>query len=100
MIHLLDDDDVEESDSNDSLSDTEYPVNKATCTKAGNDRDLLVQRSLENNAPAMGEWERHTRVPPILINYCISLLIKGIKIQYMANSWLLGFCIFFHLKFV
>ncbi|KAJ0181135.1 hypothetical protein K1T71_003220 [Dendrolimus kikuchii] len=61
-IYPLNNDDDDESDSSDSLSDTEYPINKAACTKAGNaDSDLLVQKSLENNAPAMGEWERHTR---------------------------------------
>ncbi|KAM3966472.1 zinc finger CCCH-type with G patch domain-containing protein-like [Aphomia sociella] len=47
------------SESDDSLSDTEYPDNKITRTD--DDRALIIEKSLQNNAPAMGEWERHTR---------------------------------------
>ncbi|PZC87025.1 hypothetical protein B5X24_HaOG201261 [Helicoverpa armigera] len=53
----------EDSDSDDSLSDTEYPQSKAVCENNITDNTkLLVEKSLlnENNTP-MGEWERHTR---------------------------------------
>ncbi|XP_047039923.1 zinc finger CCCH-type with G patch domain-containing protein isoform X2 [Helicoverpa zea] len=53
----------EDSDSEDSLSDTEYPQSKAVCENNITDNTkLLVEKSLlnENNTP-MGEWERHTR---------------------------------------
>ncbi|XP_063392792.1 zinc finger CCCH-type with G patch domain-containing protein [Cydia fagiglandana] len=52
--------DDSDSDSDESLSDTEYPESKAPRPDDGT-RALLVEKSLENNAPAMGEWERHTR---------------------------------------
>lgn len=51
------------SDSDDSLSDTEYPESKTLRPEeASEGRALLIEKSLMNNAPAMGEWERHTRV--------------------------------------
>lgn len=52
------------SDSDDSISDTEYPESKNIRTEDNNHegRALLIEKSLQNNAPAMGEWERHTRV--------------------------------------
>ncbi|XP_052753899.1 zinc finger CCCH-type with G patch domain-containing protein [Galleria mellonella] len=46
--------------SDDSLSDTEYPDSKILRTE-DEDRTLLIEKSLQSNAPAMGEWERHTR---------------------------------------
>ncbi|XP_037300231.1 zinc finger CCCH-type with G patch domain-containing protein isoform X2 [Manduca sexta] len=49
-----------DSDSSDDLSDTEYPDTKTARTGA-DQRAALVQKSLQNNSPAMGEWERHTR---------------------------------------
>ncbi|KAL0895803.1 hypothetical protein ABMA27_011839 [Loxostege sticticalis] len=50
------------SDSDDSLSDTEYPESKTLRPEeASEGRALLIEKSLMNNAPAMGEWERHTR---------------------------------------
>nr|XP_034824061.1 zinc finger CCCH-type with G patch domain-containing protein [Maniola hyperantus] len=48
------------TDSDDSLSDTEYPESKIVRTDDDN-RELLIERSLQNNAPPMGEWEQHTR---------------------------------------
>ncbi|XP_073943082.1 zinc finger CCCH-type with G patch domain-containing protein [Choristoneura fumiferana] len=55
----VDDDDT---DSEDSLSDTEYPNSKAPrSNEGGSTHALLVEKSLEDNVPAMGEWERHTR---------------------------------------
>ncbi|XP_039765578.1 zinc finger CCCH-type with G patch domain-containing protein isoform X2 [Pararge aegeria] len=50
----------DESDSEDSLSDTDYPDSKILRTEE-EARELLIEKSLHNNAPAMGEWERHTR---------------------------------------
>ncbi|XP_023934497.2 zinc finger CCCH-type with G patch domain-containing protein isoform X2 [Bicyclus anynana] len=50
---------AENTDSDDSLSDTEYPESKTLRTEEST--QLLVEQSLQNNAPAMGEWERHTR---------------------------------------
>lgn len=55
----VDDDDT---DSEDSLSDTEYPDSKAPRCEEGSTQALLVEKSLQNDVPAMGEWERHTRV--------------------------------------
>ncbi|KAI5630768.1 g-patch domain-containing protein [Phthorimaea operculella] len=49
------------SDSDSSLSDTEYPESKATRCEDDENRTLLIEKSLEYNGPAMGEWERHTR---------------------------------------
>lgn len=49
----------DDTDSDESLSDTEYPENKAI--KTNNTQNLIIEKSLQNNAPAMGEWERHTR---------------------------------------
>lgn len=60
-IFPLDNDD-NDSDSGDSLSDTEYPTNKAMCTdKSDRNHDILIQKSLEGSALMMGEWEQHTR---------------------------------------
>ncbi|CAH0722496.1 unnamed protein product, partial [Brenthis ino] len=49
----------DDTDTDDSLSDTEYPDSKTV--KTDHNQALLVEKSLQNNAPAMGEWERHTR---------------------------------------
>ncbi|KAL4706809.1 hypothetical protein ACJJTC_010043 [Scirpophaga incertulas] len=50
------------SDSDSSLSDTEYPESKTARPDTGTvDRALLIEKSLQNNTPALGEWERHTR---------------------------------------
>ncbi|XP_004928530.2 zinc finger CCCH-type with G patch domain-containing protein isoform X2 [Bombyx mori] len=50
----------DDSDSSEDLSDSEYSHQKTTRTEI--DRHaLIVEKSLQNNAPAMGEWERHTR---------------------------------------
>ncbi|XP_041974615.1 zinc finger CCCH-type with G patch domain-containing protein [Aricia agestis] len=51
--------DGDSSDSEDRLSDTEYPDSK--CAKAEDSQTLLIDKSLQNDVPAMGEWERHTR---------------------------------------
>ncbi|XP_014370624.2 zinc finger CCCH-type with G patch domain-containing protein [Papilio machaon] len=57
--------DNEDVESDDSLSDTEYPDNKSCRTEpegAGPGRpELLVEKSLLTNTPAIGEWERYTR---------------------------------------
>ncbi|XP_059049357.1 zinc finger CCCH-type with G patch domain-containing protein isoform X2 [Achroia grisella] len=49
-----------DSESDNSLSDTEYPDSKVIRTEDEN-RTLLIEKSLQSNAPGMGEWERHTR---------------------------------------
>ncbi|CAK1599726.1 unnamed protein product [Parnassius mnemosyne] len=52
----------EDFESDDSLSDTEYPESKSGRLELDpSQRDLLVEKSLQNNGPIMGEWERHTR---------------------------------------
>ncbi|XP_068628671.1 zinc finger CCCH-type with G patch domain-containing protein isoform X2 [Battus philenor] len=61
-IFPLSNDNGEDSDSDGSLSDTEYPDSKfSRLEDSSSKQDLLVEKSLQNNAPAMGEWERHTR---------------------------------------
>ncbi|XP_050358684.1 zinc finger CCCH-type with G patch domain-containing protein [Nymphalis io] len=50
----------EDTDSDDSLSDTEYPESKTMRADCDN-KALIIEKSLQNNAPAMGGWERHTR---------------------------------------
>ncbi|XP_026323554.1 zinc finger CCCH-type with G patch domain-containing protein [Hyposmocoma kahamanoa] len=64
-IFPLNNENDEDSESDESLSDTEYPTNKSVRQEetSGNEhgRALLIEKSLQNNAPAMGEWERHTR---------------------------------------
>lgn len=58
-IFPLNNEDDNGSDTSD-ISDTEYPDCKTTRLELGK-HALLVEKSLQNNAPAMGEWERHTR---------------------------------------
>ncbi|XP_063832503.1 zinc finger CCCH-type with G patch domain-containing protein [Ostrinia nubilalis] len=61
-IFPLNAEDDDSSDSDDSLSDTEYPESKTLKSQDESEgRALLIEKSLMNNAPAMGEWERHTR---------------------------------------
>ncbi|XP_038209316.1 zinc finger CCCH-type with G patch domain-containing protein isoform X2 [Zerene cesonia] len=57
LFPLNNDDDS--SDSDDSISDTEYPEMKVA--RPDMDQALILDKSLQNNAPAMGEWEKHTR---------------------------------------
>ncbi|XP_045512852.1 zinc finger CCCH-type with G patch domain-containing protein isoform X3 [Pieris brassicae] len=47
------------SDSDGSISDTEYPERKVT--RGESNSALIVDKSLQNNSPALGEWEKHTR---------------------------------------
>ncbi|CAK1548286.1 unnamed protein product [Leptosia nina] len=47
------------SDSDESISDTEYPESKLT--RGESNPALIVEKSLQINSPAIGEWERHTR---------------------------------------
>lgn len=63
-IYPLDNnDDKDNSDTDDSLSDTEYPENKTKCENRTEDtQSLLIEKSLQNpNNTPIGEWERHTR---------------------------------------
>ncbi|XP_045502317.1 zinc finger CCCH-type with G patch domain-containing protein [Colias croceus] len=55
----LNNDDDDSSDSDDSISDTEYPEMKIA--RPETEQELILDKSLQNNAPAMGEWEKHTR---------------------------------------
>ncbi|CAG4925308.1 unnamed protein product [Colias eurytheme] len=55
----LNNDDDDSSDSDDSISDTEYPEMKIA--RPETEQALILDKSLQNNAPAMGEWEKHTR---------------------------------------
>ncbi|XP_046974271.1 zinc finger CCCH-type with G patch domain-containing protein [Vanessa cardui] len=50
----------EHTDSDDSLSDTEYPESKTMRVDCDN-KALIIEKSLQNNAPVMGGWERYTR---------------------------------------
>ncbi|XP_047543415.1 zinc finger CCCH-type with G patch domain-containing protein isoform X2 [Vanessa atalanta] len=50
----------EDTDSDDSLSDTEYPESKTMRVDCDN-KALIIEKSLQNNAPAMGGWEQYTR---------------------------------------
>ncbi|XP_049887578.1 zinc finger CCCH-type with G patch domain-containing protein isoform X2 [Pectinophora gossypiella] len=52
----------EDSESDSSGSDTEYPVHKSARSEAEEfQHAMLVEKSLQFNGPAMGEWEKHTR---------------------------------------
>ncbi|XP_075986111.1 zinc finger CCCH-type with G patch domain-containing protein [Anticarsia gemmatalis] len=59
----LNNEDNDSSDSDNSLSDTEYPQNKTKCEETPTDNtSLLIEQSLQNpNNTPIGEWERHTR---------------------------------------
>ncbi|XP_072936121.1 zinc finger CCCH-type with G patch domain-containing protein [Epargyreus clarus] len=57
-----DDEDTSSDDDDDDLSDTEYPEYKTSRVDSDdNQRDLIVEKSFQNNVPALGEWEKHTR---------------------------------------
>ncbi|XP_050665384.1 zinc finger CCCH-type with G patch domain-containing protein isoform X1 [Leptidea sinapis] len=58
-IFPLSNDNDESSDSEDSLSDTEYPSSKMSHSESY--QAALVEKSLQHPAPAMGGWEQHTR---------------------------------------
>ncbi|RVE50404.1 hypothetical protein evm_004941 [Chilo suppressalis] len=61
-IFPLNADSDDSSDSDDCISDTEYPESKSLRSNVENKgRALLIEKSLMGNIPAMGEWERHTR---------------------------------------
>ncbi|CAB3238501.1 unnamed protein product [Arctia plantaginis] len=62
-IYPLDNTEDVDSDTNDSLSDTEYPSAKTKCEETAHDnQSLLIEKSLQNpNNTPIGEWERHTR---------------------------------------
>ncbi|KAJ2946470.1 hypothetical protein O0L34_g12515 [Tuta absoluta] len=60
-IFPLNTEDDNSSDSDSSVSDTEYPESKVTRCDDDENRALLIEKSLQYNGPAMGEWERHTR---------------------------------------
>lgn len=65
QVFLVAKDDEDSSSDDDDLSDTDYPDQKTS--RVDNDdisdqRDLIIERSLQNNVPALGEWEKHTRV--------------------------------------
>lgn len=64
IISLFVDAEDVDSDTDDSLSDTEYPNAKTKCEETSHDsRNLLIEKSLQNpNNTPIGEWERHTRV--------------------------------------
>lgn len=78
------DDSEADVESEDSVSDTEYPEHKM-CRAEGEGAapspgpgrsELLVEKSLLTNTPAIGEWERHTRVSMYLLQYnCFNVSI-------------------------
>ncbi|KAJ8734092.1 hypothetical protein PYW07_014643 [Mythimna separata] len=62
-IFPLNAEDEESDDSDDSLSDTEYPQSKSACEETVADNHALIVESslLNQNITPMGQWEQHTR---------------------------------------